>query len=96
MGWLGSDNVTCPRCNKKEGTYETMRSSGTEDLYLLCTCCGLMMHVDYIGEEATSYIDESIIGKNPMELVPHRIIDDKKNHCVVKFRWSFRDNSRFQ
>jgi len=84
MGWYGHSPVECPNC-KQETACEMYRSSGLSLYSLVCTNCGLCLHApkkQWIVQN--SYIDNSIIGKDPEDLCPDEIVDDKKNENIIK------------
>ena len=83
MGWYSNSETKCPRC-KEEKASEIFRSSGDEGYYLVCAGCGLHLFAEYKKWVVTSsYVDKSIIGKDPEELDPEELVDENKNENVI-------------
>ena len=81
MGWYVDDNTTCPNCKEKKAN-QTHR--GNESFYLVCPSCGLHLLAEYTAWVVTSsYIDKSVIGKDPENLYLEDIVDEKRNEDTI-------------
>jgi len=82
MGWYGGD-TKCPNCGSEKAV-EIFRNNCTEGYYLTCVDCGLHLHSEYKQWVVTnSYIDKSIIGKDPQKLNPELIVDVARNEDIL-------------
>lgn len=82
MGWNIYDDCKCPKCGSKK-TLSMDRY--TESFLLMCSECGLHLSCNYKEWVVSrSYIDESIIGKDPQTFDPDRTIDYHRNDGVIK------------
>lgn len=85
MGWYLDNNVTCPKC-KKENARQCYRNNMLECLYLICPDCGLCLYAeDRQWVVTSSYIDKSIVGKDPKTMLddPDILVDESKNEDVI-------------
>jgi len=82
MGWYG-DHTICPNCRSEKAT-EMFRNSMLESYYLVCTDCGLHLYAEHRQWViSNSYIDESVIGKNPEDVDPSEMVDEDKNEDII-------------
>jgi DNA-directed RNA polymerase subunit RPC12/RpoP len=87
MGWYSDDSKLCPNCGKKNAVTQ-FHNDFHGPLYLACPDCGLRM---YCQETAylisNTYIDKSIIGKDPEEDSEFEDLmdttDETKNEKVI-------------
>jgi DNA-directed RNA polymerase subunit RPC12/RpoP len=67
MGWYGEHNEECPNCGK-ENAVTQFHNDLRGPLYLACPDCGLrMMCEETVYLISNTYIDKSIIGKDPLK-----------------------------
>lgn len=65
MGWYGEHNEECPNCGKKNAVIQ-FHNDMHGPLYLACPDCGLRMTCENtVYLISNTYIDKSIIGKDP-------------------------------
>ena len=82
MGWYVNSEKICPNCKKQLAT-EVFRNNCQEGYYLVCTGCGLHLHCNCkYWIVSNSYIDESVIGKDPKDLCAEHLIDKEKNENI--------------
>jgi transcription elongation factor Elf1 len=84
MGWYGDLDVKCPNCGEDKAVI-AYRNSMTTDLYLACPNCGLCAYFpkrEWVVNN--SYLDNSIIGKDPEDIAPEEFIDIEKNQDIIK------------
>ena len=88
MGWYGG-NTKCPNC-ESEKAVEIFRNNCTESYYLVCVDCGLHLYApDKLWVVQNSYIDKSVIGKNPESMNPELIVEEGRNEDIIKTGTSF-------
>jgi len=82
MGWYG-DYTSCPNCNSEKAT-EIYRNSMLESYFLVCVDCGLHLYSEYRQWVVTnSYIDKSVIGKDPEKIDPELMVDLERNEDIL-------------
>ena len=82
MGWYG-DDTKCPNCGSEKAV-EIYRNNCTEGYYLACVDCGLHLCCPYkLWVVQNSYIDKSIIGKDPTTISPEIMVDEKRNENIL-------------
>ena len=82
MGWYGHDAI-CPNC-KSENAECMFRNSCLESYYLVCPNCGLHLYASQRNWIVTnSYINKSVIGKDPQTLDLSETVDHEKNDNVI-------------
>ena len=88
MGWYSDDSKLCPNCGK-ENAVTQFQNDFHGPLYLACPDCGLRMCCqEAVYLISNTYIDKSIIGKDPEEDSEFEDLMDKtdetKNEQVIK------------
>ncbi len=82
MGWYG-DEAICPKC-KSENANCMFRNNMLESYYVICPDCGLHLYAEYRAWVVTnSYIDKSVIGKDPQTLDLSEAVDHKRNDNII-------------
>jgi len=84
MGWYG-DIITCPNCGDEKAAQCQFRNDCKSLLTIVCTNCGLHAFAPsrlWIVEK--SYIDKSVIGKNPEDIqLNYELMEDKDNENIL-------------
>ena len=82
MGWYGNQ-TKCPHCNS-ENAYEMFRYDLLNSYYLICVDCGLHLYAPKrLWVVKNSYIDKSVIGKDPQNLNLSKIVDEDRNENII-------------
>jgi Zn ribbon nucleic-acid-binding protein len=82
MGWYG-DYTKCPNCGSKNAS-EMYRNDMLSSYYLICVDCGLHIFAPKrLWVVKNSYIDKSVIGKDPQDLDLSEIVDEDRNENII-------------
>ena len=83
MGWYGGD-INCPNCGSEIAS-EMYRNSMLESYYLVCVDCGLhLFAAERRWVVSNSYIDKSVIGKNPDQFDLDNMVDGRRNENIIQ------------
>jgi transcription elongation factor Elf1 len=82
MGWYGGD-TNCPNCGS-EKAIEMYRNDMLNRYFLVCVDCGLhLLAAERRWVVSNSYIDKSVIGKNPDQFNIDDMVDEGRNEDIL-------------